>query len=383
MDTVVASRAWRSHEVFDGDGAHCGGGERDGHGDRSGGLGNDAADGGEADGGGGHLIVGEVERGGGTARIAACGEGKHDGLGALGKRILRGRNGQIHAGRAGGNRDGAGKRLVIDAVSRGAGDRVVHGECRGGAAGAREIKLAGGSRALGERGDAVVRRAVGIDEDGGLLIVVEPERRGAGGVPKLIRGTGRECDDDGLEVFGERVVDRGDGDVDDVIAAASSEGNGAGKRGIVGAGSGGAADGVVDGDGGFGTAAQGEAELTGGGGLARTRERDDFDVGQVTGVGDRHTARADRTEAIGAAAAGGELHEHVFSGLAERIEARRDDETGAGFAGGQRDGARERLVIDAVEGGAGECVVDGERRGDVATARNDEDGGIGHGAGHG
>ena len=224
---------------------------------------------------------------------------------------------------------------------------------------------------------------MGIDEDGGLLIVVEPERRGAGGVPNLIRGTGRECDDDGLEVFGERVVDRGDGDVDDVIAAASSEGNGAGKRGIVGAGSGGAADGVVDGDGGFGTAAQGEAELTGGGGLARTRERDDFDVGQVTGVGDRHTARADRTEAIGAAAAGGELHEHVFSGLAERIEARRDDETGAGFAGGQRDGARERLVIDAVEGGAGECVVDGERRGDVATARNDEDGGIGHGAGHG
>ena len=77
------------------------------------------------------------------------------------------------------------------------------------------------------------------------------------------------------------------------------------------------------------------------------------------------------------------MHEHVFSRLAERIEARRDDDTGAGFAGGQRDGARERLVIDAMEGGAGERVVNGERRGEVATARDDEDGGIGHGAGQG
>ena len=382
MDTGVAGRARRGDEVFDGDGARCGGGERDGHRDRSGGLGNDAADGGEADGGGGHLIVGEVERGGRTARIAAGGEREHDGLGALGQRILRGRHGQIDAGRAGGNRDGAGKRLVIDAVARGTAHRVVDDERGGGAAGAREIKFAGGRRALGERGHAVARRAVGIDEDGGLLIVVEPERRGASGIPKLIRGTGRECDDDGLEVFGERVVDRGDGDVDDAIAAASGEGDDAGKRGIVGAGGGGAGDGVVDGDSGGGTAAQSEAEFTGGGRLAHARERDDLDVGQVAGVDDRHTARADRTEPI-AGTTGGELHEHVFSGLAERIEARRDDETGAGFAGGQRDGARERLVIDAMEGSARECVVNGERRGDIATARDDEDGGIGHGAGRG
>ena len=286
LDTAVAGRARRGDDVFDSDGARCGGGERDGHGDRSGGLGDDAADGGEADGGGGHLVVGEVERGGRTARIAAGGEREHDGLGALGQRILRGRHGQIHTGRAGGNRDGAGKRLVIDAVGRGAAHRVVDDERGGGAAGAGEVKFTGGRRALGERGDAVVRRAVGIDEDGGLLIVVQPERRGASGIPKLIRGAGRECDDDGLEVFGERVVDRGDGDVDDIIAAASRESNGAGKRGIVGAGSGGAADGIVDGDSGGGTASQGEAEFTGGGRLAHARERDDLDVGQVAGVDD-------------------------------------------------------------------------------------------------
>ena len=78
------------------------------------------------------------------------------------------------------------------------------------------------------------------------------------------------------------------------------------------------------------------------------------------------------------------MHEDgLVGGFAEAIEARRDDEARAGLTGRERDRAGQRLVVDAVEGGAGECVVNGERRGDVATARDDEDGGVGHGAGQG
>ena len=135
------------------------------------------------------------------------------------------RDGQVDAGRAGGNGKGAGEGLIIGAGGRRAAKRVVHRECGGGAAGAGKVELTGGGGAFGERGDAVAGGTVGIDEDGGLLVVVEPERGAARGLPGLIGRARREGDDDGLKVFGERVVHGGDRDVDGISPAAVGKGD--------------------------------------------------------------------------------------------------------------------------------------------------------------
>ena len=101
-----------------------------------------------------------------------------------------------------------------------------------------------------------------------------------------------------------------------VTSAAVGKRNRAGERRVTGAGGGGAADRVVDREGGSGTATQGQAELAGGGRFARTGERDDLDVGQVAGIGNSDDTRADRTEPVGAAAAGGGV---VGGGGASRL----------------------------------------------------------------